>query len=429
MRGPLGWGFPRGLRSGRSLLIAAAVILGLGGILGGMRYYAYASSRESTDDAFIEGDIVQVSPQVTGHVSQVYVADNQEVKPGDLLVAIDSRDFEARLAQARAALAAATSKEREARLTVGLTRVTSGAGQDQARAAVEAARAQVVAAHSRLAQARAQVQMALANADQARAQIAAAQAEATRTAADARRYRALYDENGVSRQQRDYAVTAAQAAAAELEAARKRAAAAEAQVAESRAAAQATADALRQAEAQLAEAQGRLAAAQTVSRQVAIRRAQAESAHAEIQQAEAGIAQAELDLSYTQISAPVAGRVTRKQVEAGDFVQAGQALMAIVPDRVWVIANFKETQLAYIRPGQPVTIRVDAYPARGFRGHVDSIQAGTGARFSLLPPENATGNYVKVVQRVPVKIVFDEPPDRQHPLGPGMSVVPEVRVR
>jgi membrane fusion protein (multidrug efflux system) len=138
---------------------------------------------------------------------------------------------------------------------------------------------------------------------------------------------------------------------------------------------------------------------------------------------------AELQLSYTKIYAPVCGRVTRRSVEVGDYVGIGQELMAIVPDDVYVTANFKETQLTYMRPGQPVEIRIDAFPKKRFTGHVDSIQRGSGAAFSLLPPENATGNYVKIVQRVPVKIVFDEPPDPSYPIGPGMSVVPEVKIR
>ena len=192
---------------------------------------------------------------------------------------------------------------------------------------------------------------------------------------------------------------------------------------------QAAADALKQAESQHAEAQARvgeaeakLVSAQGAPQQIAISRAQSD-------QARAAATQAELNLSYTTIQAPEAGRVTRKSVEPGGYAQVGQALMAIVPDRVWIIANFKETQLTYMRPGQLAEIHIDAYPGHTFKGHVDSVQAGTGSRFSLLPPENATGNYVKVVQRVPVKIVLDEQPSAEYPLGPGMSVVPDVKVR
>ena len=149
----------------------------------------------------------------------------------------------------------------------------------------------------------------------------------------------------------------------------------------------------------------------------------------QVDQLEAAVRQAELDLSHTKIWAPESGRITRKSVEAGNYVQVGQTLLSIVPDNVWVVANFKENQLGHMRPGQPATIRIDAYPDKIFKGHVESIQAGSGARFSLLPPENATGNYVKVVQRVPVKILIDEPPDPHHVLGPGLSVLPEVKVR
>ncbi|WP_352432471.1 HlyD family secretion protein, partial [Pyrinomonas sp.] len=158
-------------------------------------------------------------------------------------------------------------------------------------------------------------------------------------------------------------------------------------------------------------------------------RAQAETATASIEQLRAAVKQAELELSYTKIYAPASGRIARRAVEEGNLVQAGQPLVAIVSGEVWVVANFKETQIGQMHPGQTVEIYVDAYPDKVFRGHIDSMQAGTGSRFSLLPPENATGNYVKVVQRVPVKIVFDDPPDPQHMLVPGMSVEPEVRVR
>ena len=192
---------------------------------------------------------------------------------------------------------------------------------------------------------------------------------------------------------------------------------------------QGAADTLRQREAQLDEAQARLASARAAPDQVDFSRAQADQVAGKIAQLEATVRLAQLDLSYTKLYAPESGRITRKSVEPGSYVQVGRTLFSIVPDRVWVVANFKETQLRHMRPGQPATVQVDAYPDKLFRGHVDSIQAGSGAAFSLLPPENATGNYVKVVQRVPVKIVIDETADPQHVLGPGMSAVPEVRVR
>ena len=183
------------------------------------------------------------------------------------------------------------------------------------------------------------------------------------------------------------------------------------------------------AEKQVRQAEGRLKEAQSAPEQVRVRQSDLHSARAQIEQQRAAVRQAELDLSYTKIIATDSGYITKKSVEPGNFVQTGQPLMALVSDRLWVVANFKETQLEHMRPGQPATVKVDAYPQLALRGHVESVQSGSGARFSLLPPENATGNYVKVVQRVPVKIVLDAPPPTEYRVGPGLSVVPEVKVR
>jgi len=385
----------------RVVLLVLGIVAALGLLTYGIRYVLYARAHESTDDAFIDGHIVGVSPKVASYVARVYVDDNTHVKAGELLVELDPRDFEARLAQARANQAAAVQQQRAAALNARVVERTAGAGVQQAEAAVATAERQVDGARSRL--------------EQARAVVVSAEAEATRAAADARRYENLVKRGSVSRQERDNAAATNDKAVAELDAARK--------------AQQAAADALRQQEAQLGQEHARLASAQAAPDQIAQSRAEADRLAAQILQYQAAVHQAELDLSYTKLYAAESGRVTRKSVEPGAYVQVGQTLFSIVPDRVWVVANFKETQLRHMRPGQPATVRVDAYPDRVFRGHVDSIQAGSGARFSLLPPENATGNYVKVVQRVPVKIVIDEAPDPQHVLGPGMSAVPEVRVR
>jgi membrane fusion protein, multidrug efflux system len=434
---------PRSVLKRPLLLLMAVVLLGVAA-MAGWRYYAYFIAHEWTDDAFIEGRIIQISPKVAGHVLRVNVADNQEVHQGDLLFEIDPRDYTARLMQARAVLQAALTKQQEARSSVELVNVTANAGIQQAAAsvalaksAVQAAQAQVVMARSRLEQARAQVDTALANAAQVRAQVAAAEAEGTRAEADVKRTQELYrGDQIVSRRDLDHATKDARVAAAQLEAARKKVSAAEAQVAEARAAQQTAAESLHYMESQVLEAQartdealGRLAAANAAPYQVAMSRSQADTASAEVAQARAAVERAELDLASTRLYAPEAGRVTRKAVEAGAYVQIGQSVMAIVPRDVWVVANFMETQLASMRPGQPVEIKVDAYPTKVFMGHVDSMQAGTGSRFSLLPPENATGNFVKVVQRIPVKIVFDTAPDPDYPLSPGMSVVPVVRVQ
>jgi len=425
-----------------AFLIAAVIVLLIAAIVG-IRYWLYSRSHESTDDAFIDAHITPVSPKVSGYIAKVHVQSNQQVKKGDLLVEIDPRDYEAKLDQAKAALEAGEARLKEAQTGVELTRANSQANVQQAsgtvqqaRAGVEASRAQAAAERTRVTQAGAAINSAQANLQQAQAQVDAAQAELVRARADVERYQELYNKDEVSRQRLDQAIATARTAEAQTEAARQRAAAASSQVSESQAAQGTAAETARRAEvqissaqAQVREAQGKLAAANTAPQQVAASQAQAQTASASLEQLRAAVAQAELELSYTKLFAPDDGRVTNKSVEEGALVQSGQPLMAIVPGDVWVTANFKENQIGYMRPGQYAEITVDAYPDKVFKGHVDSIQAGTGSRFSLLPPENATGNYVKVVQRVPVKIVFDEPPDPAHMLAPGMSVVPEVKVR
>jgi membrane fusion protein, multidrug efflux system len=392
---------PAGRSYRRTVKLALISVAVLAALAVGIHYYLYARAHESTDDAFIDSHTTAISPKVASYVSRVYIDDNWHVKQGDLLVELDARDFEARLAQAQANLAAATARHQSAEINVRVVSTTAGAGIDQAEAGVQAAQRQVDEGHSR--------------SEQARAQVDAAAAEATRAKADGERYERLLTYRAVSRQERDNAVATDTAAAANLDAARQ--------------AQQAAFDNLHRAESQLGEAKARLASARVAPSQVAYSRSQVDTSAAEIAQAEAEVRQAKLNLSYTKIYAPESGRVTRKSVEPGRYVQVGQTLFSIVPDRVWVVANFKETQLRYMRPGQPATIKVDAYPDKVFKGHVDSIQAGSGAAFSLLPPENATGNYVKVVQRVPVKILIDDPPGPNRVLGPGMSVEPEVTVR
>ncbi|MDB6067903.1 MAG: Efflux transporter, family, subunit [Pedosphaera sp.] len=254
---------------------------------------------------------------------------------------------------------------------------------------VDQAHANLTAATSRLEQAKAQFAVDQAKAQQELANVTATEAEANRAGADLKRYQSV-EARAVSRSQIDLVETQARSSTAQVDVARNKARAAEAQV--------------------------------------GLSKANIETAAADIRQNEAAVRQAELDLSYTQVVAPEDGLVTRRTVETGAYVQTGQALLAIVPRQVWVVANFKETQLAHMHAGQPVDIKMDAFPKIQFKGHVDSIQAGSGARFSMLPPENASGNYVKVVQRVPVKIVFDDNADTTRLLGPGMSVVPQVKV-
>jgi len=427
----------------RPAFMIAAVIIFLVGSIFGVRYWLYARSHETTDDAFIDAHITQVSPKVSGYVAKVYVESNQLVNKGDLLAEIDPRDYEAKLAQAKAALSAGEAKLKEARSSVDLTRANSRANVQQAaasvrqaRAGVSASRAQAASDVARSSQAGATINTSRANLQQSRAQLTAAEAELDRARADVTRYQLLFEKDEVSRQRLDQAIAAARTAEAQVQAAHDRVGAATSQVGEMEAARAASLENARKSEAQIhgaqaqvQEAQGRLAEANTAPQQVAVSEAQAQTAGASIEQLQAAVDQAELELSYTKIYAPDTGRVTHKSIEEGALIQTGQPLLAIVPGEVWVTANFKENQIGRMQPGQAAEIIVDAYPDKVFKAHVDSIQAGTGARFSLLPAENATGNYVKVVQRVPVKIVFDEAPDPKHMLAPGMSVEPEVKVR
>ena len=425
-----------------AFLLVLAIIF-LIAVVVGVRYWLYARSHESTDDAFIEAHVIQISPKVSGHVVKLYVDSNQQVNKGDLLAEIDPRDYQAKVDQAKAALTAGQARLQEARSGVELARASTRANVQQASASVQQARsgvsastASAAAERSRVNQAGATIETSRANLEQARAQVKAAQAEVVRAEADVTRYQQLYTKDEISRQRLDQAIATAKTAEAQVQAAQNKVAAAESQVNEMQSAQTTAAENARRAQSQVGSAQaqvnealGRLAQANTGQQQVAVSQAQAQTAGASMEQLQAALDEAELELSYTKIYAPDSGRVANKSVEEGALVQAGQPLLAVVPGDVWVTANFKESQIGWMQPGQPVEISVDAYPDKTFRGHVDSIQPGTGARFSLLPPENATGNYVKVVQRVPVKIVFDEPPDPKHMLAPGMSVEPEVKIR
>ncbi len=407
------------------------------------RYYIHALHYETTDDAFIEGHIVQVSPRIAGHVANVFVDDNQLVKAGELLVQIDPSDYQAKLDQAKAALGAAKAREAAAQANLSIISTTSSAdmnqakaGVDQAVSAVETAKAQVNAAKGALAMAEAHILSMDAAIDQASAELVATNAEKRRAGEQLPRIEAMHEVAVASDQELTNARAASHAADARSDAAAKKVTAARAALEEARAAKVSAAAALEQATAQVVQAQAKVAESQAKLEQagaapqrVATVRADLDTASAEVQRLASAARQAELDLSYTRIMASEDGRVTRKGVEAGNYLQPGQAMFALVPSRLWVVANFKETQLNHIRPGQKVDVSVDAYPGLKLQGHVDSIQRGSGSRFSLLPAENATGNYVKVVQRVPVKITLDEAPDPAHALGPGMSVEPSVRIK
>jgi membrane fusion protein (multidrug efflux system) len=421
-------------------LLGVAAVVGIGV---GVAYYLYSLSFEGTDDAFIDGHVVPVSARAAGHVAKVYVADNQWVNQGDLLAELDPRDYEARLVAAEAALSAARAGHKSRALEGDVIEITSSAGVGEAsaavegaKAAVETARAAVATAKSQQAQAQAQVAAVQAGLKQAQADLLAAEARQKRASAYLKRIQALVPERAASQDTLDEAVAAEGVASADVSAVRQRIAAQEAAVRNAEAAVAAAESGVRQAEsgvagqlAALGRAEAQLAATKSAPKQVAQGRSQTDAAEADAARAQAEVNQARLNLSYTKIYAPISGHIARKSLEQGAFVQVGQPLLALVDPELWVVANFKETQLARMQSGQPVTVAVDAHPGVTFTAHVDSVQRGSGARFSLLPPENATGNYVKVVQRVPVKVVFDDLQQiEQYGLGPGMSVVPTVKI-
>jgi membrane fusion protein (multidrug efflux system) len=378
-------------------------------------FWLTGRNRESTDDAQVDGHIAPIAAKISGSVLEVLVDINYHVEAGQVLVRLDPRDYQAKVDQLKAALAVAEAQAHAAQVGVPLTRETTTSGTSGAAAQVKAAQAE--SERARVAARQAET----SGIATAQASVAEAEANNRKAQSDLARMSPLAAKEEVSRQQFDAYTAAAQVAAAQLKTAQEQLAAARQTAQNARAEADAAAARVQQARAQLQQSRAG-------QQQVNVSAAQAESAAAAIQQARANLAAAELDLGYTTIVAPVTGEVTNKNVEPGQIVQPGQGLMTIVPLRdVWVIANFKETQLARMRPGQRAEVKVDAYH-QTIPGRVDSLAGATGARMSLLPPENATGNFVKVVQRVPVKIVFDRLPPGVV-LRPGMNVVATVITR
>ncbi len=365
--------------------------------------WRYLASYESTDDAQIDGHVNSVSARVSGHVLTLNVQDNQYVEKGTVLVEIDPADYEVAVAQARAEYADAQAQAAAAGINVPITNVSTSSQVSGAQAGVNGAQAGIAAAHQQF--------------EAANSQIAQAEANNTKAQNDLLRYKLLIDKQEISQQQYDQAIASAQASAATLQAAR--------------ASADAFAAQIEQAQSKLQQAGADLRTAGTAPQTMRATRARALSAQANADRKKAELDQAELNLLYTKVIAPVSGAVSNRTVEVGQNVQPGQEMMKVIPlDEVdiWVTANFKETQLRSIRPGLRAEIAVDAN-GKTYKGHVDSTAGASGARFSLLPPENATGNYVKVVQRIPVKIVFDRGEIKEHELRPGMSVVPKVWIK
>jgi membrane fusion protein (multidrug efflux system) len=377
-------------------VIIAALIL----LVGGYFAWRYFSSYESTDDAQVDGHLMPLSTRISGYVLKVNVDDNQEVTAGYVLVEIDPRDYQVAVNQARADAANADATARSLGVDVPVTNVNTTSQISTSEADVANAQAGIAVSQQQL--------------DAARAQLLQAQANDVKAQNDLVRYKQLVEKQEISQQLYDQAVAAAAASTATVAASKSDVAASEHQVA--------------QAQARLVQAQANYRYSQTGPQQVASIRDRAQAAAAVAQQKEAALEQARLNLTYTKLIAPVNG-VISKSVEVGMNVQPGQQLLTIVPlDDIWITANFKETQLKYMRPGQRVEIKADVN-GRTYKGHVDSIAGSSGSRLSLLPPENATGNYVKVVQRVPVKIVLEPGENRDHSLRLGMSVEPKVFVK
>jgi membrane fusion protein (multidrug efflux system) len=371
------------------------------------------SGKASTDDAQIEGRITPVATRVGGTVIEVKVNDNQRVDLGAVLAQIDPRDYQVAVDRARAELADAQANASAAGVNVPITTIATTSDVRTATGSVEESQAAVNVADR-------QVEAARADAATSEARLRERQATATKAARDVERFAPLVKKEEISQQQYDAAVAAAEGARAAVDAAASEVASAKTAVA---VAEQRTV----QARAGVTRAQAALQGARSGPEQVQATKARAAAAEARVKQAAAALAQAELNLERTTVKAPSAGIISRKSIEVGQIVQPGQPLMALVAIAdVWVVANFKETQLVNVRAGQSAVVEVDALGGREFKGHVDSIAAATGAKFSVLPPENATGNYVKVVQRVPVKIVLDPSQDPEGLLRPGMSVMPTI---
>ena len=394
--------------------IAAAVVAAI--VASAVGVYAYrAGGRESTDDALVEGHVTPVGARVGGAVVEVLIKENQEVHAGDVLVRIDPRDYEVALLQAKAELADAEAEVASAQSSVPIVEMTSASDEQRTAGSTEAAAAASNAAARDIDAARARVQAA-------EARVAEAKATAEHAARDRDRLKPLAAKEEISQQQFDAAVSAAAVAEAAV-------ASAEASAAEARTGITVAESRHRQSQATVRQAQATQSATRTAPAQVRGARAKLAAAQARVAKEQAAVREAELKLEYTVVKAPSNGVVSRKSVEPGQILQPGQPLLALVGrDDVWVVANFKETQLASIRPGQRVSIAVDAF-GHDIDGTVESIAAATGARFSLLPAQNASGNFVKVVQRVPVKIAIGGGPEVIRRLRPGLSVVPTVYTR
>lgn len=401
---------------GRRLLAAT---LGVGAIAAGItgyHWWQFASTHEQTDNATVTGHLYQISSRIPGTVEAVPVDDNEIVQAGELLVQLDPDDYQVKVQQAQAALVAAQRQAEAAQANISLAGQTTQAKTSEAQGNVGQAIASISAAQAAVTEAQAGVPAA-------QAQLAQTEADLQKAQADFNRYQSLYESGAVSRQQLDAAQAAYRVAEAARTAAQQGVNQAQAKLAQAQ-------QGVSQAQAQLESSRGGLQQAQAGGVQTDVNRSEYAAAQAAITQAQANLAEAQLQLSYTNITAPTAGRVGRKTVEVGERVQTGQPLMALVGNEVWVVANFKETQVDRMRAGESVEVEIDAFPGRTFTGKVDSLSPASGSEFALLPPDNATGNFTKVVQRIPVKITLDPASIQGYEtqITPGMSATVTVDV-
>lgn len=399
---------------------AILAVAGVGAIAAGAfgyNYWQYASSHEETDNATVAGHLHQISARVPGTVQDVLVNDNQLVKKGQLLVKLDPSDYQIKLQQAQADLVAAQQKANTAQVNISLSAKNAEASGTQSQGDVSKARAAI-------AQSQAQVSEAQAGVPQAQAGLAQSQANLQKAQADFNRFSTLFNQGAVAQRDLDTARQAYQVAQAQTNASQESVLQAQAKLAQAR-------QTVATAQAGLTAAQGGIQQAQAKGIQTQVSRSDFGTAQTAIAQAQVALKNAQQQLSYTNILAPATGKIGRKTVEVGQQLQPGTPLMALVSNEYWVTANFKETQLGKMRPGQKVEITLDSFPGKKFEGRVDSISPASGAEFALLPPDNATGNFTKVVQRVPVKVVFDAQSIKGYEsmITPGMSAVVTVDLK
>jgi len=384
----------------RKFIIIAVVLLLV--LVAGFFYWR-STLTEDTDDAQVDGDLYQVSARVSGQVIKVNVTDNQEIKQGDVIAEIDPRDYQVAVEQAEAQLANAKASYVQANSNVPIVNVQT--------------RTQVATSGSDVATAEASVAQAQKNVAAAQARVDQAKANALKAQLDVDRYKPLVEKDVISKQQFDQAVAQAAATSGALLEAQQNVVAQQAGVAQ-------TLSKLNSARSDAAQAR------ENAPKQVAVQQARAQAANADIMTAQAKLDQARLNLSYCHIVAPIAGIINKKNVSVGQNISPGQNMLTIIPlDNLWITANFKETQLQNMKVGQEVTVKVDALGGRKYKGRVTQVGGATGSRLSLFPPENATGNYVKVVQRIPVRIDLEKGQNDDHLLRPGYSVVPDVGIK